>query len=209
MGLDAFLQEYGYSEKQLPAIAGSYSGRGLIVCGDAACLWHDLEAFGARCDRGRGSAMKSGWDFMAVNRVVETFCGNIEHAYSNQPAILDRFIAARRDEYRKEFTGPRHTHSHADGAKWRWPLGGHGTSGLGACLVGIGLGYEQIVLAGMPLDDGPHNGEPHWRKTTFTREAPEPVGGGVSRHWQRARDLAFDGKVRSLSGRTRDWLGHP
>ncbi len=75
---------------------------------------------------------------------------------------------------------------------------------MGAILVALALGYEGVVVAGMPLDNGPHNGEPPWRVSN--------VGGEVSdddTHWKRAIDLAFKGRVKSLSGRTRGWLGEP
>lgn len=213
MALSDLLSEYGYSERAMPAIAGQYRGKGLVICGDAACIWDDLEAFGCRHDGGaRGSVMKEGFDFMTVNKLVETFPGNIEHAYSNEPHLLDKFIAARRSEYTKEFTGPVHTHSSNPGAKWLWPWGGHGTSALGACIAGLGLGYFPIVLAGIPLDDGPHNGEPHWRRCRFrTAEAagPKNYPETPNRYWMAARDLAFEGKVKSMSGRTRQWLGAP
>lgn len=203
---------YGGFEFPLPAIAGTYRGRGtgLVVCGDAIGIWDDLEAFGCRYDVGRGQVRKEGWDFLTINKLVETFPGEVAHAYSNEPALLNRFIAARRSEYAKEFPPVVNTHSCNEGARFRWPWGGHGTSGLGATLVGIGLGYDQIVLCGLPLDDGPHNGEPPWRRCKFaSAEAAGPKDGGVNAHWKRARDLAFDSKVKSMSGRTREWLGAP
>lgn len=210
MALRDLMSGYGGFEFPLPEIAGKYAGRGLIVCGDAACVWDDLERFGCVSVTGRGSVRKDDWHFMTVNKLVETFPGNIEHCYSNEPALLHKFIAARRTEYAKEFENPRHTHSCNAGAKWRWPWGGHGTSALGAVLAGIGLGYVPIVLAGIPLDNGPHNGEPHWRKCHFeASEAAGPKDGGQNTHWKRAIDLAFEGKVKSMSGRTRDWLGAP
>lgn len=182
----------------LPAIAGKYRGKSLIICGDAACVWDDLERFGCRHDHGRGSVRKDGWHFLTINRLVETFPGVIEHAYSNEPELLLRFIAARRYEYKTEFGGPAHTHSCNKGAQWRWPWSGRGTSALGAALIGLALGYDPVVLAGVPLDDSPHNGEPPWRKTTFAK--PQD-------NWQQA--LPHLAKARSLSGRTRTWLGEP
>lgn len=225
--LREFLAEYG-NANPLPDIAGKYQGKNLAVCGDAACVWDDLERLGCRRNHNRGSVYKDGWDFLTINKLVETFPGHIEHAYSNQPALLNKFVAARRNEYRHEFSGPKHTHSMLSGAKWLWPIGGQGTSGLGAVLVGVGLGYDLIVLCGVPLDNGPHNGEPHWRKTAFTNEAAdEPVrpsriltprtspprgsGGGAApcnKHWRRARHI-FGSKIKSMSGRTRDWFGSP
>ena len=207
MALRDYLREYGGFERDLPRIAGWYSGN-LVICADAACLWDDLERFGARSDYGSGRIDKEDWHFMTVNKVVEVFPGNIEHCYSNSPSCLQRFVAARRDEYRIEFQTPRHLHAIQPGVENVWKFGGHGTSGLGAVLVAVALGYSRIVLAGMPLDDGPHNGEPHWRRTAF---ASSEAAGGVRTdrnvYWQKAKELAFDGKVRSLSGRTMKWLG--
>lgn len=210
MALKDLMTGYGGFEFPPPSIAGTYVGKNVVVCADAMGVWDDLEAFGCRCDEGMGKVRKEGWDFLTVNKMVEVFPGDIEHCYSNEPKILHRFIAARRQEYTREFCAPRNVHSCNGGGQWRWPWGGHGTSGLGAVLVAIGLGYERIVLCGLPLDDGPHNGEPPWRRTKFaSSEAAGPTGGGVNSHWKRARDLAFEGKVTSMSGRTKEWLGAP
>lgn len=209
MALKDLMTGYGGFEFPLPEIAGTYKGKGLVVCGDAEGIWQDLEAFGCRYDVNRGSVRKDGFDFMTINKMVETFPGEIEHCYSNEPSLLHKFIAARRNEYEREFPWPKHTHSCNVGAKWRWPWGGHGTSGLGGTLVGIGLGYDQIVICGMPLDDGPHNGEPPWRRCRFSREAAGTAVGGPDSHWKNAMQMAFDNKVRAMSGRTRIWLGAP
>ncbi len=211
MALDQLMTGYGGRAFPYPEIAGKYEGKNLIVCGDAEGIWIDLEAFGARDDSGpRGRVLKEGWDILTVNKIVETMPANIEHAYSNIPRVLDVALAARRDEYAREFrpNSDIQTHSCVRGAKWHWPWGGHGTSGLGAVLVGIGLGYKRIVLCGLPLDDGPHNGEPHWRRTRFaSSEAAGSVSDDRDAHWKRAMELAFDKRVRSMSGRTKDWLG--
>lgn len=205
--LKRFLGEYGTTAK-FPEIAGQYSGKGLVVVGDAAGIWDDLEAFGCRSDKGRGKVEKDGWDFLTVNKAVETFPGHIEHCYSNEPSLLQKFIQARRSEYTREFDGPRNVHSINNGVKWVWPFGGHGTSGLGAVLVGVGLGYDKVVICGIPLDDGPHNGEPSWRRCAFqSSEAAGNIETGMNSHWGRAIKFAFGEKVRSMSGRTMEWLG--
>jgi hypothetical protein len=210
LSLKDLMSGYGGFAFPLPSIAGKYEGNQLVICGDAACVWSDLEAFGCRDDDGRGKVRKSGWDFMVVNKLGETFPGWIAHWYSNMPRVIERSIAARREEYTREFSKHWITHSCNVGADYRWPWGGHGTSGLGSVLVGVGLGYRSIVLCGMPLDDGPHNGEPHWRKTGFaSSEAAGGVNDDKNAHWKRAIDLAFCGKVKSMSGRTKAWLGAP
>jgi hypothetical protein len=200
LSLRDYLAHYGISPKDFPPIAGKYSG-GIVVCGDAACIWEDLLGFG--CAHSNG-IVKHGWDFLTVNRLIEVFPGRVDHCYSNVGAVLLRHVHCRRDEYRIEWGSPLNTHSRTDGTQWIWPWNGGGTSGLGAVLTALALGYERVVLAGMPLDNGPHNGEPPWRVTRFTTE----VGPG-DQYWQLACDMAFNGKVKSLSGRTRDWLGSP
>lgn len=208
MALTDLLNGYGIHSFPLPAIAGSYKGKKLAVCGDAACVWDDLDRLGCRYEHKRGAVASIEYDFLTINKLVETFPGNIEHSYSNEPKLLDAFIAARRNEYRKEFEGPRHTHSCQQGTRWRWPWGGHGTSALGAALVGVGLGYDLIVLCGVPLDNGPHNGEPPWRKCAFSSEAASKDN-EINLYWKKAKELAFENKVRSMSGRTKAWLGAP
>ena len=206
-GFAGYLEFCGHSVSSLPTCTGAYKGKQLVICADAACVWDDLKRFGCASGNNRGSVWKSGWHFMTVNKVVETFPGDIEHCYSNEPQTLLRFIASRRTEYVREFNAPQNSHSITAGCKWTWPFGGHATSGLGAVLVGIGLGYDRIVLCGMPLDDGHHNGEPPWRTTWFTNEAADNVATGENQYWKNARVLAFEGKVKSMSGRTMKWLG--
>lgn len=200
--------EHRTTNCEVPDIAGEYPDKGLIIVGDAVCVWDDLERFGCAVRHRRGSVAKEGYDFLTINGIVTTFPGNIEHAYSNQPDVLERFIAARRQEYKKEFSGPMHTHSMNKGAKWRWPWGGWGTSGLGAVFCGSLMYGRQIVLCGVPLDEGPHNGEPPWRKCTFTREAADTASGGMNNHWKEAKNSVGE-RLKSMSGRTRDWLGEP
>lgn len=205
-GLDGYLAEFGSSSKALPDIAGTYKGKSVVVCADGAGVWDELEAFGCRSDQGKGCVAKEGWDFLMVNKIGEVFPGRIEHWYSNSTRALSRFMHARRDEYQKEFSEPNHSHSCEIGAKWFWPWPGEGTSGLGAVLTAIGLGYDRVVICGMPLNDGPHNGEPHWRGTKFASSEVKPDG-AAERHWKKAIDKVLAGRVRSMSGRTKDWLG--
>ncbi len=209
MGIKELFTGYGGMAFPLPDIAGKYKGKSIVVCGDADCVWADLETFGCRDDARCGQVRKEGWDFMVVNKLGETFPGWINHWYSNQPAHLKTFIAARRYEYAPEFAQTWITHSCGVGADYRWPWHGGGTSGLGATLVAVALGYDRVVLCGLPLNDTPHNGEPHWRKGNFTREAAGSVTDDRNTYWKSAIKEGFDGKVKSMSGRTRDWLGAP
>lgn len=197
---------YGGLSK-LPNIAGTYQGKNLIICGDALCLWIDLELFGARDDAGRGCVYKEGWDILTVNNAVISMPADVEHCYSNQARVIKNALACRRDEYKAEFPKVPHLHSCNPGTEYLWPWAGHGTSGLGACFVGLALGYDKIVLCGMPLEDCAHNGEPYWRKTGFTKEVEATENDDRDAHWKRAIELGFKGRIKSMSGRTRTWLG--
>jgi len=205
--LDDMLAEYGIYNPSLPAIAGTYKGKGLVICGDGQCLWDDLEQFGCRSDDEGGSVKRSGWDFMCVNMAGSKFPGVVEHWFSNSGYLIERFFSVRRQEYPRHWT-VNHLHALTE---WEsphpsphvWPWTGHGTSGLGAVITGLWLGYDNIVLCGIPLDNRPHNGEPPWRKTNFVNEVR-----GDQKHWMKVADR-FSGRVTSMSGQTRAWFGHP
>ena len=209
MPLSDYLAEMGGKDGVFPDIAGKFEGKNLIICADGACVWDDLERLGCRRDHRRGKVDHDSSDFMTVNKLVEVFPGNIQHAYGNHGGFLKDFVAARRKEYKNEFAGPMHTHALiGTAAKHKWPYGGHGTSGLMSVLVGFGLGYETITICGMPLDNGPHNGEPPWRGSSFHNEVANAKDTDINHYWKRARKH-FEGKLFSMSGRTRDWLGEP
>ncbi|MHC5035111.1 MAG: hypothetical protein ACYTFZ_08750 [Planctomycetota bacterium] len=83
-----------------------------------------------------------------------------------------------------------------------WEFNGQGSSGAGAVLAGLAMGYEDVLLAGMPLDDSGHFYDPPYIRSNFLAEAQE-------RYWTMLRDSVFEGRVRSMSGRSREYLGGP
>jgi len=202
----SYFAEYGGKMFEFPLVAGDYEGRNLAIFGDAACVWRDAATYGFACHVGRGSVYKENFDLMVINKVGETFPGHIAHWYSNEAKLMNAFIAARRNEYRKEFSTAFNTHSCNRGAKYHWPWGGWGTSGLGAIITGIALGYAKIVVCGMPLDESAHNGEPPWRSCRFTTEVSDTVGGGFNRVWRHAIKHVFADRVTFVSGRVHDYI---
>jgi len=88
----------------------------------------------------------------------------------------------------------------------KWPLVDHvwpckltGTSALFATRVALALGYEEVVLCGVPLDETGRYYSAPWDK-------------GVSlnvvdmKEWEEYVPV-FEGRVKSMSGRTRELLG--
>lgn len=187
----------------LPSIAGSCSGP-VIVVGGGRCVWDDLAAVPTvlRCEA----------DFMCVNDIGCHLPHPFQHWFSNDDHQLAYWVGARRRQYWSLSSPKLHTlvDSRNDAAV-AWPFPGQGSSARGACFVALGLGYDFVLLCGVPLDDSGHYydpplGHPIWnwaggiRTSRFTNEAKD-------RHWTDARDQVFDGRVRSMSGRSREILG--
>ena len=90
------------------------------------------------------------------------------------------------------------THSCNKGAKYYWQIPGHGTSGLNAVYVGLLLGYDEIVIVGMPLDNTGHYFDAPWEKSNFEKQVP--FKDGSIKYWKDAIPK-FEGKVKVVSGR--------
>jgi len=181
----------------------------LIICGGGRTVWSDL---GRIPDWNQHHSM-------AVNDAIMYFPGRLDHAYSNDCIIngindrmLLRWYAARRPENRQQDTGTK-LHScfgHGVEGVRHWDIKGHGTSGLNAVYVGLGLGYQRIILCGIPLDNEGHFFDPPWKRTNFNREVPtKRAGPNQLRFWSAAKERDFNGKVFSMSGRTKELLGEP
>ena len=159
-------------------------------------MWDDLRRYD---DQHQG-------DRMGVNDIIYFYPEALQHGVSLHTDYLPAITYSQ--FYRAAHIGwpPLTTHSHQPGShvKHVWPLTRDGgTSGLFGILIGLLMGYEKIILAGMPCDDSPHFWEPPWKKTPFY------LGELVQEEFIRARDAVFNGRVKSLSGRTREWLGEP
>lgn len=184
----------GLTENHFPKHK-KYSGT-LLIAGGGRCLWDDLEK------------IRIPEDVMCVNDIIMHFPFKVTHAYSNDWKMLPNWIAARRPRYKIDFHENIIAHSCYGERAWPWP--GHGTSGLNAVYTGLALGYDEIILAGIPLDDDGHYFDPPTGKlfkkpgTKFTKECPDRDN--EPRHWGHAARHIFNGRVKSLSGRTRELL---
>ena len=141
---------------------------------------------------------------MAVNDVGCHIHDRVRHWVT----LHSEYMAGWKQYREKHLYGsgnPAMTHSYKDkpGIDVLWRIGNlGGTSGLFACFVGLMLGYERIVLAGVPMTNDGHYFDPPWQRSDFEDKAVAIV-------WKQAALNIFKGRVTSLSGRTRDWLGEP
>ncbi len=171
----------GIAASAYPDCEGTASGPVAVVCG-ARCVWDDYSALCGQLS----------FDVMCVNDITMHFPESIDHCYSNDLDLLEKWVAARRDQLRHRFGTPI-LHSMKT---WPWP--GHGTSALGAVYTALALGYDEIHLCGAPLDGSGHYFDAPWVESNHDRENIV--------HWEKARDEVFEDRVFSMSGRTREVL---
>ncbi|WP_029581950.1 hypothetical protein [Bradyrhizobium sp. URHD0069] len=82
---------------------------------------------------------------------------------------------------------------------YRWPgMNSSGSSGLFAVKVALEDGFDRVVLAGVPMTTEPHftRGKPWAQRDSFTKGMTESIP-------------HFAGRVRSMSGYTKEILGSP
>jgi len=177
----------------------------LVIAGSGRCIWDDL------------SQLKPiTADIMCVNDMIMHYPGEVHHICSLDEKMLMKWWDARRPPYKVQFPSQPRMHTRRDLVSLpkhieTWPFQGGGTSGLFACFVGLGLGYDEIILCGIPIDNTGHYWEDPVGKTNYQREIACPNGRirGDGRHyWTKAKEK-FDGKVKSMSGFTKKLLGAP
>ncbi len=189
-----------------PECAGNYKDRQIIIVGGGRTAWEDLGKVISNKNK-RKMRASDPWDIMAVNDVGMHIPFKVDHWYSNDAPMLGKWREARRPELKKQLDGRIWTHSCNNPGivdyHWGWP--GHGSSGLNAVYTALGLGYDRIMLCGLGLTDEGHYFDAPWVSTNFTKEVPDRDG--LPRYWEMAARDIFEGKVRSMSGRTQELLG--
>lgn len=179
-----------------PAIAGTYTGA-VVVCGSAACLWSDLARLHGR-----------EFDVMAIN-MAGVFLPKIPRHWVSLHAELFQWMAPLRagelvwagDSVRVGNGCETHSIRSAPGVRHVWPFDTRGSSGMLAARIAVALGYASVILAGIPLDESRHFYDaPDAPRLNYAHRYLDP--------W-RIEAQGWGGKVRSMSGATRDLLGGP
>lgn len=173
-----------------PSRLGRFSGP-LLVLGGGRCAWEDF----AKVDPWKGETM-------AVNDIGAHFHGRIRHWVTLHPEYMPGWRTYREKHlYGQGVPAMTHSNKMKDGVDVQWSVENvGGTSGLFACFIGLMLGYNEILLAGIPMDNTGHYFDAPQVRTDNEDKA-------VSQCWRWARDNIFAGRVQSLSGNTKAWLG--
>ena len=175
-----------------PSRLGAFAGP-LLVMGGGRTVWEDY----AKVRPWKG-------EIMAVNDVGAVLHDRIRHWVTLHAEYMQGWRTYREKHlYGQGVPATTHGYKGEPGIDCIWRVGNlGGTSGLFGCFIGLMLGYTEIVLAGVPMTNDGHFFDPPWYRSDFEDKA-------ISFVWREARENIFKGRVTSLSGNTRDWLGEP
>jgi hypothetical protein len=186
---------------EIPSRAGKFSGPLLIMGsgrvavggGKFETVWDDYR-----------KVMPWKGEIMCVNDVGQHLHDRVRHWVTLHPEYAPGWMAFRKGHlYGSGDTPMWHSHKAKPGVDVVWStdqLGG--TSGLFACFVGLLLGYSEITLAGIPMTGSGHYFDPSWYGSEFADRPSQSV-------WKWAANNVFEGRVKSLSGWTKELLGEP
>lgn len=190
----AEIYEFVGGRGPLPPFAATCSGR-LVVMGGAKCVWEDLH-----------KALPDGGDLMAINDNGQFWRGRIRHWVTLHPEYMSGWRSYR-DKHC--YGGGAEYWVHSNRAKeaishvWDMVNVG-GCSGLLACHIGLMLGYDSIVLCGVPMDNSGHSFDPPL--DLFPGYHSIHIDKAQDAVWRKSVREVFKGRVRSMSGRTREWI---
>lgn len=179
-----------------PAYLGKYRGN-LIIIGGARCVWTDY----LRLTETRFSGA-----VMAVNDVGMYFDKSLDHWVSMHPNYLVMWTSYRKGHSMMGHECLTHSREPYPGVRVAWDIQPYGwTSGMFAAQVGVCLGYDQIVLCGLPQDGSSRFFDPPWM----------PGGEHDDKNSKKAfRNIVeqtpeLRQRVRSMSGWTKELFGEP
>src|SRR5574343_754284 len=176
------------------SLIGQFSGRKLLICGSGRTLWDDVEKAPFLLDDPLVDAM-------CINEAGLHWPWKLKHWYSNHRERMEAWAAVRKWHW----PDPEwfHTNGETSRPKWAcWRVPGIGSSGVVAIYAGLSMGYDAILLCGIPLDDSGHFYDPPCVGSNFIAESPQRVLEFAARE-------VFDGRVQSMSGRSREIFGGP
>lgn len=181
----------------VPSIVGNYSGI-LIILGCGRNVWKELEEIKALIGHKKFS-------IMCINDTAFQLIGDFSHAVS----LHLEFLPAIKHLRPLRSLGHFFTHSakHEEGVDhvWNIPNVG-GTSSLFGCKIAILMGYEKIIMCGVPLDGAGHYYDPEFSdpQNNYNNTEQKIV-------WIQFRQTGTTAKgcIRSMSGRTKDVFGEP
>ena len=160
----------------------------LVIVGCGRCVWDDLIKI---------KPLTLSPDIMLINRMGLIYPHRAHHFASVHPDWYEPVIKYHRGA--KDHWEPVQFHK-PDMYQGYVPKGPD--SSLFGCWIGAHLGYEKIMLAGVPLDESGHFYDPPgYSKHKYLHDHCVMEWKDGMAHWGE--------KVRSMSGQTKEWMGEP
>lgn len=165
----------------------------ILITGSAKCLYDDIK-----------EARKSypSAPIMAINESGIWLDENIEHWFSFHGESLLGWKAQRDARFGNKDIVLHTIKGRSSGPITAWSFSLGGSSALGAVLVALALGYSPVILCGCPLDNSGYIHGNSKLNSNFLNE----VSGPEEKRWLSHIEY-FNGRVKSMSGRTKEWLG--
>jgi hypothetical protein len=173
----------------------------LLVCGSSPELWDDLNAF---------FAMGLDCDVACINFTIlhypyydPSVKWRIKHAICFDPGVEEIVRCRKIAKGHRELTV--YTHSSQPPASCVWNLTNLNNIAFSASFasaIGLAMGYERIILAGCAQNNNGH---------FYDMPGPTEVDYGLKCYMLQWTDNThlFRGKVKSMSGKTREFFGSP
>lgn len=188
-----------------PKVAGNFPGRCLVI-GSSAGLWDDVRALYRKDSENK-------YDYCGVNFGGFFWPWPITHLVSLHANYVQYWATFRQ---KTGMQGWIHTHAAKKELQvenvWHF-VRPAAMSGLFAAKAMLACGYDEVVLVGNPMDNSGHfydpppgmlaPGEIHSYELMRYRHRENLI------EWEQAATEEFKGRVKSMSGYTRDLLGEP
>ena len=188
-----------------PKVAGNFLGRCLVI-GSGACLWDDARKLYRHDSENK-------YDYCGVNFGGYFWPYPLKHFCSLHANYIQYWLPLRLKTFSQGWI-----HSHAakkePAVENVWNLVRPAAmSGLFAAKAMLACGYDEVILLGNPMDDTGHFYDPppgmlapgeqaSWESMRY-RHRENML------EWEQASIDEFKGRVKSMSGYTRDLLGEP
>jgi hypothetical protein len=174
--------------------------KALLIVSTGRCVWDDLEIvkpFDADGIRRAATGQAKPFDrfiTMAVNCMIFHWPWHLDFAVSGHSDFLPLAVQIRLNGARNKPV----TYSPKEGKgvdhHGKFKRGNRATSGMYAACVGLHLGYDKIIIVGVPFDDSGHFYDPPGNTTNFEYKNPT-----VKKIWMELKEMAGD-KIRFVSG---------
>jgi hypothetical protein len=178
--------------QNMPEIAGTYSG-GVMIIGGGRSMWDDYEKAMALCPK---------WHTIIVNCAGFVIDRPVEHLFSWHWAQISAIKKFRLAEW-PDCKAIVHSNKKNGKVDCVWDFSGErSVSGLAAIDLAFLLGYNKVILVGIPQDN-----------SGYFYKSPKMINTDLFDR-DRLREVTklaseYSGKIRSFSGHTKEVYGYP